>query len=39
MSRDANARRLFVLVVDGNHNNADTLAELLRLKGHNAWSW
>ena len=36
MSRDVNARRLFVLIVDDNRNNADTLAELLRLKGHNA---
>jgi CheY-like chemotaxis protein len=36
MSRDANARRLDVLVVDDNRDNADTLAELLPLKGHNA---
>jgi CheY-like chemotaxis protein len=36
MSRDANARRLFVMVVDDNRNNADSLAEMLRLKGHNA---
>jgi CheY-like chemotaxis protein len=36
MSRDVNARRLFVLIVDDNRNNADTLAELLRLRGHNA---
>ena len=36
MSRDANARRLFVLVVDDNRNNADSLTEMLRLKGHNA---
>jgi CheY-like chemotaxis protein len=33
---DANARRLSVLVVDDNRHAADTLAEMLRLKGHNA---
>src|SRR5262249_29759539 len=35
MNRDANARRLSVLVVDDNRHAADTLAEMLRLKGHN----
>jgi len=36
MTSDANARRLTVLVVDDNRHAADMLAEMLRLKGHNA---
>ena len=36
MTRDSYARRLFVLVVDDNRHAADALAEMLRLKGHNA---
>ena len=36
VTRDAYARRLLVLVVDDNRHAADTFAEMLRLKGHNA---
>ena len=36
MTRDAYARRLFVLVLDDNRHAADSLGETLRLKGHNA---
>jgi len=36
MTRDAYARRLSILVVDDNRHAADPLAEMLRLKGHNA---
>src|SRR5262245_28383491 len=36
MAADAAARRLSVLVVDDNRHTADTLAERLRVKGHNA---
>jgi DNA-binding response OmpR family regulator len=36
MTRDAYARRLLVLVVDDNRHAADSFAEMLRLKGHNA---
>ena len=34
MTRDAYARRLFVLVLDDNRHAADSLGETLRLKGH-----
>src|SRR5262245_3633907 len=36
VTRDAYARRLFVLVVDDYRHAADSLAEVLRLNGHNA---
>jgi len=36
MTRGAYARRLSVLVVDDNRDAADSLVEMLRLKGHNA---
>lgn len=36
MTRDAAARRVSVLIVDEKRHSADMLADLLRLKGHNA---